>query len=515
MFMGKKKYTRDNNLVIDKVVFLGSLFLVVGLSLPMLFFGKRGELLLTNIASLLINNFGFLNILIGLFAILICIYLCISKYGNIILGDENDLQEYNTFSWATMMFCAGIGSSVMYWGVLEWIFYYTMPPFMIEPESWQAAEFAASYGIFHWGPIGWALYVIPSLPIAYYYYIKKENVFKVSRALRPVLKEHSDKILGKSIDILFIFSSMGACATSLGLCVPMVARGISEIFNIEVSQKLNLIILLIIVCIFTLSSYFGLKKGIQILSNINISIVFGILLFVLITGPTLFIIKMGVTSIGVIAQNFFRMSTWLDPINNSGFPEAWTVFYWGWWIISAPIIGMFIAKISKGRTVKQVILGALIYGTSGCALVFVILGNYGLYLQVTNTFDVVGYLNTFGADATIFKLLGMLKFGKILTILFTIGAMIFAATTFDSISYIIASTTTMYLKENQEPARWNRLFWALILAFIPAIFILIDGPLKIIQSSTIIAVVPGVIVIILLTISFFKMLENKDYSIRE
>lgn len=515
MFMGKKRYIKDNNLVIDKVVFLGSLFLVVGLSLPMLIFGKVGELFLTNVADLLTYNFGFFNILIGLFAILICIYLCTSKYGNIIFGDEDDLPEYNTFSWATMMFCAGIGSSVMYWGILEWISYYTIPPFVMEPKSWQAAEFAAAYGIFHWGPIGWALYVIPSLPIGYCYYIKKENAFKISKALKPILKDQSDKLLGRSIDILFIFSSMGACATSLGLCVPMVARGISEIFNIEVSQNLNLVILLIIVFIFTLSSYFGLKKGIQILSNINVSIVFGILLFVFITGPTLFMTKMGITSVGIIAQNFFRMSTWLDPINNSGFPENWTVFYWGWWIISAPIIGMFIAKISKGRTVKQVILGALIYGTLGCALVFMTLGNYGIYLQVSNTFDVVGYLNTFGANATIFKILGMLKLGKVIIILFTIGAMIFAATTFDSISYIIASTTTKYLNENQEPARWNRLFWALLLAFIPAIFILIDGPLKTIQSASRIVVVPGIIVIILLTISFFKMVKDKDYKTRE
>lgn len=505
----------NNDLVIDKVVFLGSLFLVVGLSLPMLFFGKEGEVFVSAIADYITDNFGFLNIIVGLFAITICVYLCFSKYGNIVFGDKDDLPEYNTFSWATMMFCAGIGSSVMYWGVLEWIFYYINPPFMMEPGSWQAAEFAASYGIYHWGPIGWALYVLPALPIGYCYYIKKENAFKISQALKPILKEKSDGILGKSIDVLFIFSSMGACATSLGLCVPMVSRGISEILNIEVNQGLNLLVLLIIVAMFTMSSYFGLKKGIQILSNINVSVVFGILLFVFITGPTVFMIKMGITSMGLIGQNFLRMSTWLDPVNNSGFPESWTVFYWGWWIISSPIIGMFIAKISKGRTVKQVISGAIIYGTLGCALVFMVLGNYGLYLQTSGAFDVIGYLNEFGANATIFKILGMLKMGKVIVILFTIGAMIFASTTFDSISYIIASCTTKSLDEDQEPARWNRLFWALVLAFIPSVFILIDGPLKTIQSSSIIAVIPGIIILILLTISFFKMIKQGNYYTRE
>lgn len=502
---------RHNKLIIDKFIFFGSLFLIIVLSIPMLFFGEYGEVLITNVTDYMTGNFGFLNILVGLFAITICIYLCFSKYGNIILGDKNDKPEYNTFSWATMMFCAGIGSSVMYWGVLEWIFYYTNPPLMLEPESWQAAEFASSYGIFHWGPIGWALYVLPALPIGYCYFIKKENAFKISRSLKPILNDFTDGILGKSIDILFIFSSMGACSTSLGLCVPMVANGIGYIFNIEVNQGLNLIVLLFIVCIFTLSSYFGLKKGIQVLSNVNVIIVFGILLFVLITGPTVFIAKMGVTSIGIIGQNFMRMSTWLDPINNSGFPEDWTVFYWGWWIISSPIIGMFIAKISKGRTVRQIVSGALIYGTLGCALVFIILGNYGLYLQVSGTFDVIEYFNDFGANATIFKILGMLKMGKVIVPLFTLGAMIFASTTFDSISYIIASCTTKNLDEGQEPAKWNRLFWALLLAFIPSIFILIDGPIHIIQSSSIITVIPGIVVLLLLTSSFFKMVRSKEY----
>ncbi len=506
-YVGKK----HDELIIDKFIFFGSLFLIIGLSLPMLFLGKYGEILITYVTDYLTENFGFLNILVGLFAIITCIYFCLSKYGNIILGDKNDKPEYSTFSWATMMFCAGIGSSVMYWGALEWIFYYTTPPLMLEPESWQAAEFAASYGIFHWGPIGWALYVLPALPIGYCYFIKKENAFKISKSLKPILNDLTDGILGKSIDILFIISSMGACSTSLGLCVPMVANGIGYIFNIEVNQGLNLIVLLVIVCIFTLSSYFGLKKGIQILSNVNVSIVFGILLFVLITGPTVFIVKMGVTSLGIIGQNFMRMSTWLDPINNSGFPENWTVFYWGWWIISSPIIGMFIAKISKGRTVRQIVLGALIYGTLGCALVFIILGNYGLYLQVSGTFDVIAYFNDFGANATIFKILGMLKMGKVIISLFTVGAMIFASTTFDSIAYIIASCTTKNLDEGQEPAKWNRLFWALLLAFIPSVFILIDGPIQIIQSSSIITVIPGIIILLLLTYSFFKMVKSEEY----
>lgn len=506
---------KQNEVVIDKFVFFGSLFLVIGLSLPMLFFGDTGEAFIRSISNYLMTNFGFLNMLIGLFAIIVCIYICFSKYGNIILGDKNDKPEYNTISWATMMFCAGIGSSVMYWSVIEWIFYYTNPPFMMEPESWQAAEFAASYGIFHWGPIGWALYVLPALPIAYCYFIKKENAFKISHALKPILKEKADSYLGKTVDIVFIFASMGACATSLGICVPMVSTGISEIFNINRSTGLNLIVLLLIVAIFTMSSYCGLKKGIQVLSNLNVGIVFGILLFVLITGPTVFIIKMGVTSIGVIGQNFLRMSTWLDPINNSGFPESWTVFYWGWWVISSPIIGMFIAKISKGRTVRQMLAGAIIYGTLGCALVFVILGNYGLYLQISGTFDVISHLNQYGANVTIFKILGMLKMGKVIVVLFTVGAIIFAATTFDSISYIIASCTVEHLDDGQEPPRWSRLFWALLLALIPSIFILIDGPLETIQTSSNITVIPGIIIICLLTLSFFKMAKEGNHHTRE
>lgn len=165
----------------------------------------------------------------------------------------------------------------------------------------------------------------------------------------------------------------------------LITAGISRLTGLEVNTQLKLVVLFVIISLFSVSAYSGLKKGIQKLSSINVYLMFTVLIFILFTGPTLFIIKMGTTSIGLLFQKFIRMSTWMDPVGNSGFPESWTIFYWAWWIISSPLIGLFIARISRGRTVKNVLIGYVVYGSVGCSLMFMILGNFGLHLHIGNS----------------------------------------------------------------------------------------------------------------------------------
>lgn len=260
--------------------------------------------------------------------------------------------------------------------------------------------------------------------------------------------------------------------------------------------------------LFSISAYSGLKKGIQTLSSINVYLMFLILIYILFTGPTSFILKMGTTSVGIVIQDFFRMSTWMDPVQGSGFPERWTVFYWAWWIISSPLLGLFIARISKGRKVREVIMGSILYGTAGCALMFMVLGNLGLYHQINSTIDVVSLVNTSGAPLAIMTVLETLAHSKLIILLFTIVAIVFTATTFDSISYILASTTSKQLDEGEEPEKWNRLFWAFVLAFLPGTLLIIDGPLSTIQTTSIITALPIVLIIIGLIFSFIKMVKK-------
>jgi len=496
-----------NKVKLDIFTFSLAVFVIMAICIPLVLFPTQGNLLIQEVYNFMTYHFGFLDMWVGLGVFIFAMWISFSKHGDIHLGDVNEAPEFSTFQWASMLFCAGIGSGVMYWGTIEWAYYFQSPPFHLAPGSWDAAEIAATYGIYHWGPIGWALYSVPALPIAYSYFVKKDHVFKISESLRPLLGKYTGGYIGKCIDVFFIFGAVGATATSLGLGTPMIAAGLSYLLGIPLSIKLKIVSLVIVTVLFSASAYSGLKKGIQRLSTINIYFMFLILVFVFVFGPTQFILRMGTTSIGLLAQNFFRMSTWMDPVLNGGFPESWTVFYWAWWIISAPLLGLFIARISKGRSVRGLVLGSIGYGTAGCALMFIILGNLGLNLQLEGQLDVVSLLNSSDAPHTIIMILSTLKHGKWVVGLFTIVAIIFTATTFDSISYILATTTTQSVDEDQEPARWNRLFWAFLLAFLPGTLLLIDGPLKTIQTTAIITSVPVIFILLGMIVSFIKMIE--------
>jgi len=512
-----KEASRDNpvsisdRVKIDKAIFFPAIALVLSVCTPIVIFPEAGEKVVNSTHHYLTYNFGFFSIWMGLAAFAAALWLSFSKYGNIVFGDPEEKPEYSNFSWISMMFCTGIGAGLMYWGAIEWAYYYIAPPFGLEAGSWSAAEFAATYGIFHWGPIAWSLSALPALPMAYCYYIRKQNVFKISETLRQIFGDKVDGLLGKVVDVVFIFGATGSSAISLGLSTPMIATCISTLTGIPIDTKLKLSILLVVTLIFSVSAYVGIKKGIQVLSNVNVVLMLLIVGFVFVAGPTLFILKMGTTSAGLLIQNFFRMSTWMDPVNNSGFAESWTAFYWAWWIISAPLLGMFIAKISRGRSVRNILMGAVTFCSLGCALMFVTLGNLGLDLQLSGQMDVIGILNESGPSLAIIGMLQTLKFGKVMILLFAAVATVFAATSFDSVSYILATVTSKSLSEDQEPARWNRMFWAFALAIIPTTLILIDGPLSTIQAVSIINVVPGSLIIIGMMVSFIKMVKSDNH----
>ncbi|AHM56069.1 choline/carnitine/betaine transport [Peptoclostridium acidaminophilum DSM 3953] len=492
-------------------MFFPSISLILSICGPIVIFPEAGGKIVTDIHHYLTFNLGFLNMWMGIAAFAAVLWLSFSRYGNIVFGEPGEKPEYSDFSWITMIFCTGIGAGLMYWGAIEWAYYYTAPPFGLQPGTWGAAEFAATYGIFHWGPIGWSFYALPALPLAYCYYIRKQSVFKISETLRQILGDRVDGPIGKIIDILFVFGATGASATSLGLSTPMIATCISSITGIPISLNLKLSILFIVTLIFSISAYLGLKKGIQVLSNLNVVLMLTVMCFIFAVGPTMFILKMGTTSVGLLLQNFFRMSTWMDPVNNSGFAENWTVFYWAWWIISSPLMGMFIARISRGRSVRNILTGAVVFGSMGCALMFVTIGNLGLDLQLRGQMDVIGTLNDAGPYLAIVGMLKTLKFSSLVILLFAVVATIFSATTFDSISYVLATATSESISENQEPERWNRLFWAFSLAIIPTTLILIDGPLSAIQTISIINVIPGIIIMVSMMVSFIKMVKADNH----
>ncbi|AYV22361.1 BCCT family transporter [Vibrio mediterranei] len=494
--------------LIDKPTFFGAITLLLSVIIPLIIFPEQGAKIIGQAKLIMTDKFGFLYLALGLAALFFMIFIIFSDIGQIKLGEPDEAPEFATSSWAAMLFCGGIGASILYWGCIEWAYYYQAPPFQLEAGSEEAVRWAATYGIFHWGPIAWAIYLIPALPIAYFFYVRKQPALKVSSALIPVIGEkHTNGALGKLIDVLFIFGLLGGAATTLGLAAPLISEGLSVLFGLPQNTYSQIGVLAVCTAIFAYSSFAGMEKGIKILSNINFWGAMLLLALVLVLGPTIFILETGLDSIGRMMSNFFVMATWAEPFggygtfDNTHFPQDWTIFYWAWWLVFAPSMGLFVARISRGRTIKQMVAGSLFFGSCGCFLFFIILGNYGLSLQLSGQLDIVAILNEFGATKAIFSMLSELPFAWFIILLFTLLCIIFTATTFDSISYILASVVQKDV--TQEPMRWNRLFWAFTLSFMPAVLMFLGG-LSTLQTAAIVGGLPLLGIAVMLMISAVK-----------
>ncbi|HIF9409493.1 TPA: BCCT family transporter [Photobacterium damselae] len=494
--------------LIDRPTFFGALGLLISTVVPLLLFPKEGAEWIAIAKSFMTDKLGFLYLGLGVAAFFFMIYIVFSDIGQIKLGDPDEAPEFKTASWAAMLFCGGIGASILYWGAIEWAYYYQSPPFQLEPGSEEAVRWAATYGIFHWGPIAWSIYLVPALPIAYFFYVRKQPVLKVSAALMPVIGEaRSHGWVGKLVDVLFIFGLLGGGATTLGLAAPLITEGVNYLFGVPKTTETQVIVLLICTAIFAYSAYAGMEKGIKLLSNINFWGALGLLAFILICGPTIFMLETGLDSLGRMLSNFFVMATWAEPFGGYGsfadthFPQDWTIFYWAWWLVFAPSMGLFVARISRGRTIKQMVTGSIFFGSMGCFLFFMILGNYGLSLQLSGALDVVGILNAEGATKAIFSILEQLPFSTFVIAAFTVLCLIFTATTFDSISYILASVVQNNVTE--EPMRWNRLFWAFALSFMPSVLLFMGG-LSTLQTAAIVGGLPLLVIAVMLMVSAVK-----------
>jgi BCCT family betaine/carnitine transporter len=453
------------------------------------------------------GQLGVVYVWAAIATIIFLLVVAFGRFGKTLLGPSGEPPQFSTVSWGSMLFAAGIGTAVMYWGAIEWAFYYQAPPFGVEPRSLAAAEWAASYGIFHWSFAGWALYCLPSLAIAYVYHVRDLSQLRLSVACQGVLGAYSERWPGRVIDLLFMISLIGAASTGIGLSVPLISETLTRLTDWPDSFALKVIVMLTGTTLFAISVYLGLEKGIKRLSLLNTLLVFVFLAFVLFAGPTLFILKTGTNSIGLVLQNYFRLITWTDPVNDSGFVEGWTVFYWAWWIALGPFVGMFIAKISRGRTIREVVLGTMGYGSLGCVLVFIVLGNYALDIQLGGAIDIVGRLNDLGGAVAVIDVVMSLPLSAVILPLFGIICFVFMATTYDSASYTLAASASHRLAATDEPAVVHRVFWAFALGALPIALVYLDG-LEPVKTAAVVASLPLLIVYVLLAWSLMNMLRR-------
>lgn len=462
--------------------------------------------LINTLYAFVTDKIGWVFSLYGVAALAFLIWLGTSKYGNIKLGAPGEKPQFSKLQWIAMMFCTGQGCTLIHWSIVEPIQYAANPPYGLEAGSVEASEYAATYGMFHWGPIAWAVMVIPAVPLAYYLLVKR----KPNVTMATPFEGRLSKPWLAVIDVLVVFTCIANACTSLGLASPTVSALICEVFNMEQTTLLNIIVLLIFICIFSTSAGLGLKKGIKNLSMINLYLVYGLLAVALILGPTAFILNNFTNSLSVMGRDFLRMAMYTDPYGKSGFPQDWTIFYWAWWISAVPYTAIFIAKISKGRTIKEVALGSFIWGTLGDFVSFAILGGSTMYAMQFRGMDLITVWKTAGASAAVAQVISNLPLSKIMLPLFIIAMFIFSSTTYDSCTFVVANVAYKGKTLNDEAPTWQRLMWAGVTAF-AATTLLILGGLKPLQSLAVYVAIPMTIICIA-TVFFFLKDIRKDYK---
>lgn len=486
-------------------MFWTSLLLVAVICVPVMIAPEQGKQVLDAVLAVLTGTFGWLYLWFAAAVAGVLVWLASSRYGRVKFGDPDDEPEFSTLSWLGMIFTSAIGGGIMYWGVIEWAHYYNEPPMGMAPRSVEAAHWAAMYPMFHWGFTAWGLFTLPALALTYVYHVRKQRTLRLSDACRGVIGDRADGWLGRLIDVLFIFGLIGAAGTSLGLEVPVVSEGISTLTSVQKGPLLDIGIVVVWTALFGTSVFLGLQKGLKRLADINVWLAFGLGAFILVVGPTVFMIDTFTNSVGLLLQNFVQMSFYTDPVGGSGFEEDWTIFYWGWWISYAPFVGLFVAKISKGRTIRGMIGAMCLAGSAGCWLSFALLGNTALYYEITKVVPVADIVQSEGDTAAIMATLSHLPFGTIAVVAFVVLLILFLATTLDSSAYTMAAVASRELPRDADPARWHRVFWAVVLATV-SIVMMYGGGLEALQTLSIITAFPLIFVLGIVMVSFRRWL---------
>ncbi len=497
---------------IDRPAFIASVAIILLVCIPLAISPEKSGALLQAAYDYIANEFGVIYLMASLGANGFLLWLAFSRFGHVKLGAANEDPEFDTLSWVAMLFCAGIGGGLIYWCGTEWAFYYQSPPFGAEPYSVEAAEWASTYGLYHWGFTAWAFYCLPTLAVGYPYYVRKLKHMRFSNCCNHFLRKNEVGPVARFIDFLFIIAMVGGAATSLGFSTPMIAACVSWLFGVEHDFTLEVQMMFLCLFLFAGSVWLGLRKGIRTLSDINLVLALCLLLFVLFVGPTAFLLKTSLNGVGVMLQNFIRMTFYTDPFTDSGFVEDWTIFYWAWWLAFAPYVGMFVARISRGRTIRQIIVGMLVLGSLGCWVFYMIIGNYSLFLELEGIVKSTEIINNDTQSAAIIATMSQLPMPVIVIGVFCIMAIIFVATTYDSASYTLASSATLNIPAGDDPSRGHRVFWAFALGLLPITLMYIGNYtgfdiLKVMQVVLLVVSLPILIVGIVMCVSLVRSLQ--------
>lgn len=461
----------------------------------------------------IVTNLGwYYMLIIGGFVALV-IVIGFSKLGRITLGNDGEKPEFGLFSWFAMLFAAGMGIGMVFYGVGEPLMYATVDP----KPGWEGTEgelagLAMAQTFIHWGLHPWAIYAVIGLALAYAIHRRGRPV-SIRWALEPVLGERVKGWLGDVIDVLAIFGTVFGIATSLGLGVQQISSGLQSIGLVDsVDNTLLVILIVVITFLATMSVISGLGAGIKWLSNINLSMAGLLMISVLLLGPTLFLFQNFVQSLGVYLANWMNMTFDVGAFQQGEEAQtwfsSWTVFYWGWWIAWAPFVGIFIARISRGRTVRQFVLGVLLVPTIVGFLWFSVMGGAGLYRQFFGAGDMVQD-GAVSAEGSLFQILQDLPLGSILSVMAIILVAIFFITSSDSGSLVVDMLAS---GGHPNPPTWSRVLWAVLEGLLAAA-LLMAGGLQALQAGSLATALPFSIIMIMMAVATIKGLRHESKTL--
>ena len=457
------------------------------------------------IRNFLGDTFGSYYLVVGLGIFIVSLYLAYSPIGNITLGKPGEKPQYNFWTWGAMVFTCGLAADILFYSLCEWI-YYAEEPHIAELG---VQEWANAYSLFHWGPIPWSFYAVLAAAFGFMLHVRGRTKQKYSEACRPILGRYTDKLPGKAVDVLAVFALIAGTATTFSVATPLLANCITALFGGTVTKWISILILLVVCATYTASVMKGLK-GVERLSNICMYLFGALLIYVLfVGGETRYIIESGLTALGNAVQNFIVMSTWTDAGRTSSFPQNWTIFYWAYWLVWCVAAPFFMGGVSRGRTVRQVIMGSYVFGVLSTIISFIILGNYGLGAQLAGKVDALGiYTATGDIYGTVIEIIKTIPLYPIVLVLIIFSMVAFYASSFDSITLVACQYSYRETTGMEASPKKMRLFWAIFLILLPIALIFSEGSMNNLQTVSIIAAFPIGIVIILIIASFIKDAKN-------
>lgn len=474
-----------------------TLFVIYGAILP-----KQLETVTKNITSFIAVHFSWYYLLLVLLILIVCVYLLFSRYATITLGKEGEDPEFSLPSWFAMLFSAGMGIGLVFWTTAEPISHaFKLTP-IHKAGTQTAINDAMQFSFFHWGIHAWAVYGIVALVFAYFSFHKGYPGL-VSATLVPIFGEKAMKgPIGGAIDVLAVIATVTGVAATLGFGALQINEGLHFLFHLPNNFGMQVILIAIATVLFTWSAWSGIDKGIKTLSNINMALAFIVLVGLFIVGPTLYILNTFTNGLGNYIANFFSMSLRI-PSSQQKFQwlQNWTIFYWAWWVSWAPFVGIFIARVSRGRTIKEFILGVLFVPALVCFIFFAVFGASAMYLQDNKIANIAKE----ATETATFATLEHYPLGFILSILTLIVIMIFFVTSADSATYVLGMLSS---QGDINPSSIVKVSWGIIMALF-AIIMIYTGGTQAIQNLLIIAALPFSIVIILMIWSLFKSLGEE------